>query len=142
VRAVPLTGDLRYAAGFNVNGIDATPNGRTLVLVQSNTGKLFTATTAAVTREIDLGGTVLPNADGILLDGRTLYVVQNRLDRIAVVQLAPGLRSGRVLRTITSSAFDVPTTIDDFGRRLYAVNARFGTAAPTTTDYWITQVRK
>ena len=38
-----LTGDyVQQQPGFNVNGIDATPNGKTLVLVQSSDGKLFT----------------------------------------------------------------------------------------------------
>jgi sugar lactone lactonase YvrE len=142
VRAVQLRGDYRHQAGFNANGIDATPNGQTLVIVQSNTGKLFTVTTAGVTREIDLGGGSVPNGDGILLDGRTLYVVQNRNNRIAVISLRADLRSGRIVRTITSPDFDVPTTIDALGRRLYAVNARFATAPTPNTDYWVTQVRK
>ena len=44
--ALPLTGDLVYSAAaddIDVNGIAATRDGRTLILVQSNTGKLFTA---------------------------------------------------------------------------------------------------
>ncbi len=141
-KTVPLKGDIRYASGFNVNGIDAAPSGNTLVLVQSNTGKLFTATPAGVTRELDLGGTTLPNGDGILLDGSRLYVVQNRLNQIAVVALSSKLRSGRVTRTITSSEFDVPTTIAEYESWLYAVNARFGTADPANADYWITRVAK
>ena len=80
--------------------------------------------------------------DGILLDGRTLYVVQNQLNRIAKINLAPNLRSGRVVTRITSPDFSVPTTIAELGRRLYAVNARFGTPSPSTADYWVTQVRK
>ena len=43
---VPLTGDFMQVAGFNVNGIDATNNGKTLIIVQSGPGKLFTVTTA------------------------------------------------------------------------------------------------
>jgi hypothetical protein len=90
----------------------------------------------------------VPNGDGILLDGRTLFVVQNQLNMIAKISLAPNLRSGRVLRRITNSdapqtaQFSVPTTIAELGRRLYAVNARFGTPDPSSADYWITQVRK
>ena len=42
VTAIPLTGDYQHVAGFNLNGIDATPSGRTLLAVQSATGKLFT----------------------------------------------------------------------------------------------------
>jgi sugar lactone lactonase YvrE len=142
VQSVALTGDFHQQAGFNANGIDATPDGRTLVIVQSNTGKLFTVTTAGLTREIDLGGGSVPNGDGILLDGRTLYVVQNQLNRIAAVSLSANLRSGRIVRTITNPGFAVPTTISEFGRRIYAVNARFGTPATPSTEYWVTQVRK
>jgi hypothetical protein len=36
----------------------------------------------------------------------------------------------------------VPTTIAEQGSRLYAVNARFGTPATPTTDYWVTRLRK
>jgi hypothetical protein len=142
VQPIPLTGDIQYTTGFNVNGIDATPNGKTLVLVQSNTGKLFTATPAGLTREIDLGGDSVPNGDGILLDGRSLYVVQNRDNKIAKIVLDPRLRSGRIVHYLTDPDFRVPTTIDDHGRRLYAVNARFGTPPTPTTDYDVVQLRK
>jgi sugar lactone lactonase YvrE len=143
VATVNLSGDYQHQSGFNVNGIDATANGKTLVIVQSSTGRLFTVTHTGSTRAIALqGGESVPNGDGILLDGKTLYVVQNQLEQIAKIALRPGLRTGTVLRRITSPGFDVPTTIDDHGKRLYAVNARFGTTPTPTTDYWITQVRK
>jgi hypothetical protein len=141
-QTIPLTGAFQLQSGFNANGIDATPNGRWLIIVQSNTGKLFRVNpTTGVTTEITLGGEAVPNGDGILLDGRTLYVVQNQLNRIAVIRLNARLTSGRVLTRITDSRFAVPTTIDDLGRRLYAVNARFG-SPPATTDYQVVQVRK
>jgi sugar lactone lactonase YvrE len=140
--AVPLTGDYQPAPGFNLNGIDATPDGGTLVVVQSATGKLFTVDPATgATHLIDLGGTLLPNGDGLLLHGRTLYVVQNSMNRIAVVRLAPGLGSGVVTGYLTDPDFDVPTTIDRFGDRLYAVNARFSTPPTQTTEYSVVQVR-
>lgn len=65
-----------------------------------------------VTNEIELGGASVPNGDGLLLHGRTLYVVQNRLDKIAVLTLTAGLSSGTVTRAITDPDFDVPATID------------------------------
>ena len=142
VQPIPLTGDIQYTTGFNANGIDATPNGKQLVIVQSNTGKLFTVTPAGVTREIDLGGGSVPNGDGILLAGKILYVVQNRDNKIARIALDPRLRSGRITGYLTDPDFRVPTTIDDHGRRLYAVNARFGTPPTPTTDYDLVQLRK
>lgn len=142
VRSIPLRGDLRYTAGFNANGIDATDDGKTLVIVQSNTGKLFTVTPAGRTRELVLRGGSVPNGDGILLSGTTLFVVQNRENKIARIALDERLRSGRITGFITDSDFDVPTTADDHGRRLYAVNARFGTAPTATTRYDVVQVSK
>jgi hypothetical protein len=141
VRRIPLTGDLQYQDGFNANGIDATASGKTLVLVQSNTGRLFTADPeTGATRGIDLGAESVPNGDGVLLHGLRLYVVQNRLNVVAKIALAPGLASGRVLRRIGSPDLDVPTTIDRFGVWLYAVNARFGTTPTPDTEYWITRL--
>jgi hypothetical protein len=129
---LPLTGDLVMAAGNNANGIDATANGKWLVIVQTNLGKLFRVNPrTGVTREIDLGGANVVNGDGILLEGRTLYVVQNRSNQIAVVKLSHRLKRGTIKRVITDPLFDVPTTIDDVGDLLYAVNARFGTTGPT-----------
>ncbi|HET9546147.1 MAG TPA: hypothetical protein VFO88_11275 [Gaiellaceae bacterium] len=140
---IPLTGDIAYTTGFNANGIDATPDGRWLVLVQSNTGLLFRVDPATgVAREIDLGGETVTAGDGILLDGRTLYVVRNQQNRIAVVRLAPDLLSGRLVTHLTDPGFDVPTTIAEHGNRLYAVNARFGTPVTPDTEYRVTQLRK
>jgi sugar lactone lactonase YvrE len=138
-RAVPLTGDIAFTDGFNVNGIDATRDGRTLIIVQSNTGKLFKVNRRGRAREIDLGGQTV-SGDGLLLEGRTLYVViRSPVDGIAVVRLSRDLRSGRLVRTITNPGLDDPTTIDRFGRFLYAVNARFTT--PGGPEYWVTKVR-
>ena len=68
------------------------------------------------------------NGDGILLHGRTLYVVQNQRQPDRGRRSRPrASRPARVARTITDPDFDVPTTIDRSGSRLYAVNARFGT---------------
>jgi sugar lactone lactonase YvrE len=143
VTPIPLSGDIVYGPGNNTNGIDVTPNGKTLIIVQTNVGKLFTVDRlTGLTREIVLNEPVV-NGDGILLDGQTLYVVQNRDNKVAVVRLRRGLASGTVTMYITDSDFDVPTTIDEFGKRLYAVNARFRPmGTPPETEFWVAQFRK
>lgn len=143
VEVIPLGGDYQFSPGFNANGIAATPNGKTLIIVNSNEGALYNVDpeTGFATR-IDLGGASVPNGDGILLQGKTLYVVQNRLNQIAVVELDPDLTSGTIVDTITSSLFRVPTTIARFGNALYAVNARFGTPPTPTTDYDVVRVER
>jgi sugar lactone lactonase YvrE len=140
---IMLTGDYQQVGGFNLNGIEATPNGKSLIVVQSATGFLFEVDpeTGVATR-IDLGDVVLANGDGLLLQGSKLYVVQNRLNQIAVIDLASDLSSGTLVDTITNSNFDVPTTVAAFGNRLYAVNARFSTPATPSTTYNIVQVTR
>ena len=141
VRTLPLTGDLVYQEGNNLNGIVAARGGRTLLSVQTNTGKLFRINPrTGVTREVDLGGASLVNGDGMLLAGRVLFVVQNRDNRIAVVKLSHSLSRGRVVATLTDPDFDVPTTIAFQAGRLYAVNARFGTTDPQPARYDIVRV--
>jgi len=147
VTRIPLTGDIVYGPGNNANGIDATPNGKTLIIVQTNIApspsKLFTVNRrTGAAREIKLN-LAITNGDGILLDGgRTLYVVQNRDNKVAVIRLDRRLTTGTVVQQITDPDFDVPTTIDEFGKRLYAVNARFTTPPTPDTDYWVAQFRK
>lgn len=136
VATVPLTGDFVPRAGFNANGISRTPDGQALLLVQSNTGLLFRVDPATgVATEVDLGGATLPNGDGILVHGRTLYVVQNQLNQVAVVRLDRTGTSGTVVAQLTDPRFDVPTTVARLGSRLYLPNARFGTEPTPTTPY-------
>ena len=130
VQTIPLTGAWVQVPGpfvFNANGIEATADGRWLFIVNSTRGELYRVDpqTGSATL-VDLGGASLTNGDGIRLQGKTLHVVRNRLNQIAVVKLAPDYASGMVERTITDPAFEVPTTVALFGSRLYAVNARFG----------------
>jgi sugar lactone lactonase YvrE len=144
VERIPLTGEIVYDPSVNnANGIEATPDGKTLIIVQSNVGKLFTVDPqSGETDEITLNESV-ERGDGLLLDGRTLYVVQNTFNKVAVVRLGHRLSSGTVTMHITDpDDFDVPTTIDEFGKRLYAVNARFTTPPMADTDYWLAQFRK
>lgn len=139
---VPLSGDYAAAQGFNVNGVDATADGKRLVIVQTATGMLYRVDAGTGTaRAIVLAGRVtLPSGDGILLDGRTLYVVQNQLDKVAVVRLSSDLLRGRLIGAITDPDLDVPTTIARFGNSLYVVNARFGAPSPETAAYAVVKL--
>jgi sugar lactone lactonase YvrE len=142
VRVLPLTGDLVHVPGqFNLNGIAAAQGGRVLLAVQSNTGLLFRINPrTGATRRVDLGEARLTNGDGLLLAGRVLFVVRNRLNQIAVVVLSRSLDRGRVVATLTDPDFDVPTTIAFQAGRLYAVNARFGNPDPANARYDIVRV--
>ncbi|MFI6882860.1 SMP-30/gluconolactonase/LRE family protein [Streptosporangium canum] len=132
---IPLTGDLVYGDGFNANGITPTPDGRGLIVVQSNTGGLFRVDWSGATRRVNLHGESLREGDGLLLRGRTLYAVQNRFNAVAVLRLNEAGTDGRVVRRVSDPRFDVPATVAAFGARLYLPNARFDTSPTPTTPY-------
>ena len=142
--AVPLTGGYQHAAGFNLNGIEATAGDRWLIAVQSNTGVLYRIDPATGgTTAVDLGGASLVNGDGLLLQGHRLYVVQNFFNKVSVVDLDPrGFTSGTVVSELTSANFDIPTTIAGFGNRLYLVNSRFSTPPTPRTPYTMVTVQR
>lgn len=132
IEEIELTGDFEFEPGaFNANGIEATSDGKTLVIVQSDAGKLYNVDPeTGYAGLIDLGGEIVVGGDGILLYGHTLYVVQNFTNQIAVVELSPELSSGVIVDTITDADFRIPTTVAGFGETLVAVNARFDVAPP------------
>lgn len=143
VETITLSGDWVQVPGpfvFNANGIVATPDGDTLIVVNSALGSLYAVdpmTGEAST--IDLGGDGVPSGDGLVLLGQALYVVQNQLNQIAVVSLDADLELGEIVDVIVSPDFDIPTTADVFGGSLYAVNAKFGTD-PIGTPYEVVKV--
>ncbi len=140
---LPLSGDFTMGEGTNANGIARTPDGQALLIIQTNTGKLFRVNPrTGVARTVDLGGEPLTNGDGLLLDGRTLLVVQNRLNRIAVVRLNSAGTAGRIVDHITDARFDIPTTVAAFGNRLYLPNARFTTPPSPQTTYNAIAIRR
>ncbi len=119
---------------INLNGIAETPDRRALLVIQSNTGTLFRIDkSTGAASQVDLAGENLINGDGLLVDGRTLYAVQNRLNTVAVVRMSRDGTSGTVLGRVTDANFDVPTTVATFFDRLYLPNARFGAVPPATT---------
>jgi len=141
VTNVPITGDLVYTEGLNANGIAPTPDGRALLIVQSSTGNLFRVDFNGVSRQVALDYT-LTNGDGLLLSGQTLYVVQNRLNTVAVLHLNRQATSGTLVTTTTDPRFDVPTTMASFRDRLYLPNARFTTTPTPTTEYTAVAIPK
>ena len=144
VRTVPLGGEWEQVPGeTNANGIAQTPDGRALLVVQTITGLLFRVNPRnGEATEVDLGGYELTNGDGLLLRGRTLYVVQNRLNQVAVIKLNRRGAAGTLVDTLKRPDFDVPTTVAAYKDSLYLPNARFGIVSPGTADYWITRIDK
>ncbi|GHH18781.1 SMP-30/gluconolactonase/LRE family protein [Streptomyces lanatus] len=144
VVTLTLSGDWSQVPGevVNANGITATPDGSALLVVQSGVGGLHRVDPrTGVTGLVDLGDAApLTNGDGLLLTGRTLYVVQNRQNAIDVFKLTADGRSGAFQRRITDPLFDVPTTAAAHQGRLYLPNARFTTTPTPETTYDVISV--
>ena len=125
---------LKYQTGFNLNGIAASTDGKYLIVVQSNTGKLFRITVAdKAVAEIDLGGGTVMSGDGILLSGQTLYVVRNSATLIVPVTMSADFSSGRLGTAFTDPSLRFPTTIAQNGSRLLVVNSQFDKRGPGLT---------
>lgn len=154
-QTVTVTGPAAQIIGQlpNLNGIDATPDGRTLIVGHSPLGAVFLVDpTTGASRTIAItGGTITPGTpDGILLDGKTLWVVENFSSRLVKVELSSDLTSGQIVAAVTSPLFRVPTTVAESGNRLALVNGRFdiglpppfGPGAPPGTDFDVVQLDK
>ena len=137
-RTIVVTGPAADLSGFpNLNGIAATPDGKTLIVSHSSLGAILTVDpTTGVSKLIN-------GVDGILLDGGRVYAVQVDLNQIAQIDLSPDLSSGTITAVISSPDFEAPTTAARFGDRLVAVNGKYDTGfPPTATTFEVVTVRK
>ena len=119
----------------NLNGIQATPNGKTLIVAHSANAQLYTVD-PATGASAAIAGVSVPNVDGIVLEAGRLWAVQNFSNQVSRIRPRPDLSSGVVEEVITSPLFQVPTTAARFGSRLAVVNAKFDTGIPPTADQY------
>jgi hypothetical protein len=151
VEKIPMPG-FAMVPGFNANGLVGKFDGRQLVIVNITTGVLYrvdTASGAASPLEIEGDEQLFPDGDGLYLDGRTLYIMQNFSDKIAVVQLSGDLSGGEFIKNIPGEGeinpLNVATTIIGFGNSLYAINTNiferiFGNPAEVQSE--VVRLRK
>lgn len=131
VRTLTVKGEAGAALApedFGLNGIESARDGRVLIVAHSKNAALYTVNPRSG-ESSRIKGLDLRFVDGILVQGNTLWAVQNMLNQIARVKLANDLSSGTVRDVITSKHFDIPTTVARFGDTLAAVNAQFNRPA-------------
>lgn len=112
----------QYANGFNANGIVATPDGKYLIVSQSNTRMLWridlaTKASVQIATNEPVGG------DGLVLQGDTLYAVEG--GAIAKVLLGDDYATGTVISRTTDPSFRSPTTNAIARGRMLVVNSQF-----------------
>jgi sugar lactone lactonase YvrE len=133
-RTLTLTGPAGDTSGdFNNNGITTAPDGKTLIVAHTTRGELNKVNPRTGASET-IQGVSVPGADGIVRDGRTIWVVHsNQVSRIGLNQ---DTSAGTLEKVITSTNFQTPTTAAKFGDRLAVVNAKFDTGFPPTADQY------
>jgi sugar lactone lactonase YvrE len=133
--------------GFNLNGIAAVRDGHLLIVAHTFRGALYavdrdTGANRLIALTDRSGAPVtLPNVDGIIVRGDTLWAVQNLSNQVSRIRLDRSLFSGEVREVITSPHFDTPTTAALFGDTLALVNAKFTTPAATTFEAVLVDAR-
>jgi Cu-Zn family superoxide dismutase len=129
-RFLDVSGTIAYTpplTDFDLGGITLSRSGRYLLTTQGTTGQLWRIDlwTRRIS-EVDLGGTRVVNADGIVLRGHTLYVVQNFSRQISKLRLGRRFESGTLERVLPTPADRTFTTAKPVGRTLLAVDSKFG----------------
>lgn len=127
---------------FDLNGIAASENGKYLIVVHATTGELFRVSTATGTIiKLNLGGATVINGDGLLLQGRTLYVAQNYPAQITKIHLTDDLARGTITSVTTDPSFALPTTIAAARGRLLVVNSQFDKQGGTPElPFWVSSI--
>lgn len=131
IRTLTVKGEAGAAlapADFGLNGIAAARDHHVLIVAHTKNKALYRVNpwNGESSR---IKGLDLEFVDGILVQGNTLWAVQNMANKISRVKLAGDLSSGTLRDVITSKHFDIPTTIAKFGDTLAAVNAQFNRPA-------------
>ena len=112
---------------FDLGGIVSTADGRFLLTTQGTTGQLWRIDLySGRIAEVDLGGVRLTNADGIVLRGHTLWVVQNFTRQISKLRLGHRYASASVEQVLPTPADRTFTTAKRVGGHLLLVDSKFG----------------
>ncbi|QNF34306.1 hypothetical protein HUW51_16835 [Adhaeribacter swui] len=115
--------EIPYATGINANGIVNTPDNKYLIMVVSNSGKLYRIDKASkAIQEIALDAPVTAG-DGLYLNGNVLYVSRNATNQIFPVTLNNEYTQGTLGAGFgTNLLFN--TTLDKAGNYFLVVNGQ------------------
>jgi len=132
---ISVAPEIQYATGFNLNGIVAKDSHK-LIVVQSNTGKLFQIKVgdSATSRKItQIDAPSVPGGDGLLFDRGRLLVVQGTPAQISVLKLRGGQSRASLEEVRTAPTLRGPSTVARVGKLLLVVNADFATSTQPFT---------
>jgi Cu-Zn family superoxide dismutase len=137
-QALDVSSGITFAGGgaFNLNGIVAK-NPRRLVVVQTNTGKLFRIDLNhggdAIAAIDEIEGVNIPGGDGMILDRGRLVVVTGNPAQLNFVKLEDGASRAELRGTQTSANLKGPSTVARAKKLYLVVNADFATSTKPFT---------
>ena len=124
--------------GVNLNGIVVSPDGKSLLMVQTNTGKLFRVDVASgAISEVAVDGADLMFGDGLLRIGDSLYVARNAANEIVRLKLGSGWRTAQLGSTLTNAALAFPTALAALRGRLLITNSQLDAGANATLPFTV-----
>jgi hypothetical protein len=117
---------------FGLNGIEVSPDCRSLVVVQTDTGQLwrYDLETATPT-QVDTGDADLTFGDGLVVKRGTLVVVRNMPHLLSYLDLAPDATSAELVTEVATDPERLFTTADVAHRRLLLVDSQFDENPPS-----------
>lgn len=112
---------------FDLGGIVTTRDDRFILTSQGTTGQLWRIDldTQEIS-EVDLGGATIANADGIVLKGNKLWVVQNFLRQVSQFRLDKNATSAELRDVQATDPARTFTTAVLARGRLFAADSQFG----------------
>lgn len=124
--AIPLIGDFEQGPGPTANGIVSTPDGETLIVGHSGLSKLYRVDPATgYADEIEVNPPLSGFLDGIVMHGRTLYIMNPAWETVQVVKLDKEMLTGKFVGTITDPNMNGVASGALFGKSLYVNNAHY-----------------
>lgn len=150
---IPLSGDFENGdnlLGSYANGIVATPDGKTLIIGNSGSSKIFKVNpTTGHSDEIIVSPPLAGLLDGSFLDAIVMYDgalfilspgETPDLDTVQVVVLADDMLTGTLVGNIVDSDMDGVASGAMHGDSLYVNNARYLDFPGLPTEYWVTKL--
>lgn len=148
-------GPVRYTAaagapGININGLAVTADGRYLLINKRNENALFRVNldTRAIIR-VETAADMFNTADGLFLDGETLYAAQNTPRAVGVARFSADFSRATLERNIPHPSFAFPTSVARYRNRLLVVSAQFDTRGspaavsgntPPREPFWVSEI--
>jgi Cu-Zn family superoxide dismutase len=116
--------------GVNLNGIVTSADGRLLLTVQTNSGRLFRIETEGQRiDEVVVEGAGLLFGDGLLRLDETVYVARNAANQIVRLHLGPDWISATSELLLEHNTLAFPTALASLGGRLLVVNSQLNAGA-------------